>query len=106
VPLLALYPGATDTPFFDAVGWADAQVGALMSPERVADDTLRAFARRPLRPPRRPRAAELRVADPRPTPQRPVVRNPRSTSVQRTVGRDGMRTEPRKETIYQVFQSG
>jgi short-subunit dehydrogenase len=42
--VLALCPGATETPFFDRVGAAEASLGARATPESVVDEAMDAFA--------------------------------------------------------------
>ncbi|WP_261571227.1 SDR family NAD(P)-dependent oxidoreductase [Frankia gtarii] len=45
VRVLALCPGATETPFFDVVGTRDSVVGAVRTPEQVVAAALRALER-------------------------------------------------------------
>jgi hypothetical protein len=45
VQVLAVCPGATDTPFFDVVGAEEAGAGRRRSPEQVVDTAMRALAR-------------------------------------------------------------
>jgi uncharacterized protein len=45
VRVLALCPGATDTPFFDRLGTDDASVGSRQSPEKVVQVALKALDR-------------------------------------------------------------
>ena len=45
VRVLALCPGATDTPFFDVVAAPEAAVGSRMAPHAVVDEALRALDR-------------------------------------------------------------
>ncbi|WP_261562899.1 SDR family NAD(P)-dependent oxidoreductase, partial [Frankia tisae] len=45
VRVLALCPGATETPFFDVVGTRDSVVGAMRTPEQVVAAALRALDR-------------------------------------------------------------
>jgi uncharacterized protein len=45
VRILALCPGATDTPFFERVGTDDASVGSMQSPQKVVQVALKALDR-------------------------------------------------------------